>query len=114
MSQYIPDRGDVINLSFDPALGREQRGYRPALVLSLKEFNRFGTALLCPITQGGNFARAGGWTVSLQGGGNETQGVALCNQIRTIDWKERQAKYIESLPNFITDEVLARVITLLE
>lgn len=114
MSRYTPKRGDIINLSFDPALGREQQGKRPALVLSPAEFNRFGVALVCPITQGGNFSRGKGWTVSLQGCGTDTQGVALCNQIRTIDWQERRAKYIETVPDYITDEVLARVVTLLE
>lgn len=114
MSRFTPKRGDIIKLSFDPALGKEQHGYRPAFVLSPVEFNRFGSVLLCPITQGGNFARNNHWAVPLMVAGTETQGVILCNQIRTVDYKARQARLVESVPDVLTDEVLARAITLLE
>lgn len=114
MSRFTPERGDIIQLSFDPSLGNEQQGHRPALVLSPREFNRFGSALLCPITQGGNFARNNHWAVPLMGTGTETQGVVLCNQVRTVDYKARQARRLESVPDILIEEVLARVITLLE
>lgn len=114
MSLYIPKRGDIIKLSFDPALGIEQQGFRPALVLSPYEFNRFGGVLICPITQGGNFARKNHWAVPLMGSGTETQGVVLCNQVRTVDYKVRQAQFAESAPETLVEEVIARVQTLLE
>lgn len=107
-------RGDVIALPFDPALGTEQQGTRPALVLSPATFNRLGQALVCPITQGGNFARGSGWAVSLTGTGMLTAGVVLCNQVRTLDWRVRQARFIEAAPADLVDEVLARVQTLLD
>ena len=108
------ERGDIIALPFDPALGVEQQGTRPALVLSPAAFNRLGQALVCPITQGGNFARNGGWAVSLSGTGTQTQGVVLCNQVRSLDWRIRQARWIEAAPAYLVDEVIARVQTLLE
>lgn len=114
MSSYVPKRGDILKFSFDPALGIEQQGFRPALVLSPYAFNRFGSVLVCPITQGGNFSRNNQWAVTLMGTGTETQGVVLCNQMRTIDHQARQARYIETVPDSLMDEVLARVITLLD
>lgn len=114
MSAYIPKRGDIIRVSFDPALGIEQQGLRPALVLSPTAFNRFGGVLVCPITQGGNFARNNHWAVPLMGTGTETQGVILSNQVRTIDYKARGARFVEAVPVSLVDEVLARVATLLE
>lgn len=109
-----PKRGDIVRLSLDPALGIEQQGARPVLVLSPEAFNRHGGALICPITQGGSFARNNHWAVPLMGSGTETQGVVLANQVRTVDWKVRGARYVESAPVGLVDEVLARVAVLLE
>ena len=114
MALYVPDRGDIIHLSFDPSLGSEQRGARYALVLSPKLFNRLGMCMACPITQGGNFARGQAWVVSLTGTGLNAQGVVLCNQARMLDWKVRKASFSESAPDYVTQEVLARLIALLE
>ena len=61
------DRGDIVNVPLDPALGHEQRGTRPGLVLTTKEFNKLGDVLVAPITQGGDFARYAGFAVSLTG-----------------------------------------------
>ena len=110
----IPRRGDIVRLTLDPALGTEQQGVRPVLVLSPEAFNRHGSALISPITQGGRFARTNHWAVPLMGSGTETQGVVLTNQVRTVDWKARGARHIESAPQALVDEVLARVIVLLE
>ena len=84
------------------------------LVLTVAEFNRFGLALVAPITQGGQFARENGFTVSLQGSGGNIQGVVLCNQIRMLDFKQRGSKMIESAAAEVVDDVLARVSVLLE
>lgn len=67
-----------------------------------------------PITQGGGFARTNRWAVPLMGSGTETQGVVLANQARTVDWRARGARHIESAPPTLVDEVLARVMVLLE
>jgi mRNA-degrading endonuclease toxin of MazEF toxin-antitoxin module len=109
---YVPRRGDVIRLDFDPSAGHEQQGTRPALVLSPEAFNAFGMALACPITRGGAFARGKAWTVALAG--QQTDGVVLCNQVRTVDWKARRAHFIEAVPTEVIDDVLARVATLIE
>lgn len=109
----VVDRGDIVHLSFDPALGREQRGTRPALVLSLKAFNQLGDALVAPISQGGDFARHAGFAVSLTGTGCRTQGVALINKIRMIDLGARQARLIERAPPEIIEEALGRLSGLL-
>ena len=98
MKRGIPDRGDVLNLDLDPVKGHEQRGKRPVLVLSVSEFNRFGLILVCPITQGGGFAREHGFAVPLSGAGTRTQGY----------------EFSESLPGNLVEEVLARVRTLVD
>lgn len=111
---YIPRRGDIVRLDFDPSAGHEQQGTRPALVLSPQAFNRFGMALACPVTRGGAFARGQAWTVPLAGAGLVTDGVVLCNQLRTVDWKARRAQFIEAVPADLVADVLARVATLIE
>jgi mRNA interferase ChpB len=104
----------VLHLDLEPTKGREQRGKRLVLVLSVWEFNRFGLILACPITQGGEFAREQGFAVSLSGAGTKSQGVVLCHQARTLDYKERAAEWLEKVPEELVDEVLARVRVLLD
>ena len=111
---WVPRRGDIIRLDFDPSAGHEQQGTRPALVLSPEAFNRFGMALACTVTRGGAFARGHAWTVPLSGVGLATDGVVLCNQVRTVDWKARRAQLIEAVPTGLIADVLARVATLIE
>lgn len=109
------DRGDIVIVNLEPTLGREQTGEsRPALVLSTSVFNVMGVVLVAPITQGGDFARYAGFAVPLSGSGTKTQGVALVNQIRMLDLEERGAKKIESAPDFVTDDALARLQAILD
>lgn len=110
--RYTPRRGDIVRLAFDPASGHEQQGARPALIVSPEAFNRFGLALACPITHSGAFARGKAWTVPLSG--LATDGVVLCNQVKTLDWKARRAELIEVAPTESVAEVIARVMALLE
>ncbi|MDH2927544.1 type II toxin-antitoxin system PemK/MazF family toxin [Lonepinella koalarum] len=106
----IPKRGDIIHLQFDPATGREMQGNHYALVISNHYFNRQGLAVVCPISQGNaNFARSHGTLVSLMGAGTHTQGAIHCHQIKSLDWKARQAKPKESVPDFIMDDIQARL-----
>lgn len=114
LKRGVPDRGDVLHIDLDPTKGREQLGKRYVLVLSPADFNRFGLVLVCPITQGGGFAREHGFAVSLSAAGTRTQGIVLCHQVRTLDCKERGASWVETLPEEIVDDVLARVRTLLD
>jgi mRNA interferase ChpB len=108
------ERGDIYGVNLDPTAGHEQRGRRPVLVISRASFNRLGVALVCPISQGGEFARSAGWTVALAAAGTRTQGVVLCHQSRTVDLKARKAKRIETAPGEIVDEVLAKLQTILD
>ena len=114
MRRGIPDRGDILHVDLDPTKGQEQQGRRFVLVLTPATFNRFGLMLVCPVTQGGAFAREHGFAVSLSGAGTRTQGVVLCHQTRTLDFRERGATWVESLPSDIVEDVLARVRTLLD
>ena len=70
--------------------------------------------MIIPITQGGGFARHAGFAVTLSGAGTQTQGVMLCNQIRTVDLEARLAKRIESVPEVVILDALARVQTLFD
>lgn len=110
----IPGRGEIWHVNLNPVAGKEQQGLRPVLVVSDKEFNRSGLVLVCPVTQGGNQARFAGFAVSLMNTGTETQGVAMCNQLRTIDYVARAARFVEDAPDCVIDDVLARLQTLLD
>ena len=107
---YIPERGDVIWISFNPQVGHEQAGRRPAVVLSPKAYNgKVGLAILCPIT---NQAKGYPFEVELPGEIDVT-GVILSDQVKSLDWRVRKAEFKESLPEEVIDEVLAKLGTLL-
>lgn len=108
------DRGDIVSVPLDPAIGHEQRGTRPALVLTTKEFNKLGDVLIAPITQGGDFARYAGFAVTLTGAGCKTQGVALVNKIRMLDLAARKARKIERAPQEVIDDAVGRLTALLD
>ncbi|MBE2222459.1 MAG: endoribonuclease MazF [Anaerolineae bacterium] len=107
---YIPQRGDVIWINFDPQAGHEQAGHRPAVVLSPKAYNqKVGLAILCPIT---NQAKGYPFEVSLPENMGIT-GVILSDQVKSLDWRVRQAAFKVSLPDDVVDKVLAKLGTLL-
>jgi mRNA interferase ChpB len=109
------ERGDIVRVSFNPSMGREQQGeMRPALVLSTRAFNALGTALVAPITQGGNLARFAGFAVTLMGSGTQTQGVVLVNAVRILDLEGRGAKKIEAAPASVVEDALARLRTIID
>jgi mRNA-degrading endonuclease toxin of MazEF toxin-antitoxin module len=108
------ERGDVFHVDLNPIQGREQAGARYVVIVSPKAFNVLGTPLVCPITQGGTFARHAGFAVPLSGAGTQTQGVVFCNQMRVLDLQARKARFIESVPDFIMDEVLTKLLPLFE
>ena len=115
VSARLFDRGDIVRVSLNPTVGRELQGeMRPALVLSPRKFNALGTALVAPITQGGNTARYAGFAVSLMGSGSETQGVVLVNAVRMLDLEQRGARKVETAPAALAEEVLARLRTILD
>ena len=95
-------------VSLDPTEGREQRGSRPVLVVSATAFN-MATQLpvVCPMTNGGDFARRIGFAVTLNG--IKTTGVVRCDQPRVLDLTTRHARKVDTLPVDLMDEVLARL-----
>lgn len=108
------DRGDIVNVSLDTVSGHEQRGSRPAMVLTTKEFNQLGDTLVAPITQGGDFSRYAGFAITLTGTGCRTQGVALVNKIRMLDLVARKARKVERAPQEVIDDALGRLMVLLD
>ena len=115
VKQSVFDRGDIVRVCLNPTAGREIKGeYRPCLVLSPKAFNRLGITLIAPITQGGNYARVEGFTVTLMGSGTDTQGVVLISGIRMADLTARKATKVENAPPEIVDEVLAILATVID
>ena len=107
---YIPQRGDIVYLEFDPASGREMKGPHFGLVLSGKVFNQQGLAMICPISQGAAAAaRTYGTIVTLMGAGTDTLGAVHCHQLKSLDWRARKVRLKEKLPQPILDEVLSRV-----
>jgi len=101
----IPDRGDVILLSFDPTLGHEQAGFRPALVLSPALYNKAsGLCLICPIT---TKIKGYPFEVALDGA-KKTSGVALADQVRSIDWQARKVKVTDRISATALSQVLAK------
>lgn len=104
------DRGEIWLVSLDPIAGHEQSGKSPVLIVSKASFNKHTRLpVVVPITSGGNFARAAGFTVSLDGVGTKTTGVIRCDQPRTIDMSARNGKRLECIPDAVVNEVLARL-----
>jgi mRNA-degrading endonuclease toxin of MazEF toxin-antitoxin module len=108
------DRGDIYHVDLDPAKGKEQKGARYVLIVSPRAFNRGGTSLVCPITQGGTYARHQGFAVSLSGAGTNAQGIILCNQPRILDVAARNGRFVEKAPDYVVDDVIAKLQTLLD
>ena len=106
-------RGDIYLVSLDPTEGHEQQGTRPVLIVSPDKFNALTKVpIVVPITSGGNFARTAGFAVSLDSAGTRTKGVVRCDQPRPIDLSARKARKLESVPDAIIDDVLARIVAL--
>ena len=105
------NRGDIYLVSLDPAHGHEQSGSRPVLIVTPAAFNA-ATKLpvVLPITNQGGFARRMGFAVPITG--IRTTGVIRCDQPRTLDLTARRGRKIDTLPEDIMEEVLARLATL--
>jgi mRNA interferase MazF len=107
---YIPDLGDIVWLSFDPQSGHEQAGRRPALVLTSKEYNdKTSLAIVCPITsQIKKFP-----FVILLPHDITIKGVVLTDQVKSMDWRARQAEYAETLAPDVVEKVQEKLRLLL-
>ncbi|MDR1323089.1 MAG: endoribonuclease MazF [Candidatus Margulisbacteria bacterium] len=105
MVNYAPDRGDIVWLDFSPQSGHEQRGVRPALVISPKAYNlKIGLALFCPIT-----SKAKGYPFEVPIKTRKINGVVLADQLRNLDWQVRRAKFIAKAEADIIAETLGKL-----
>lgn len=103
MARYVPAKGDVVAVSIDPQSGHEQKGRRPALVISNDPFNRrTGLAVVCPIT---NTRRDFPFHVPLPEATSVT-GFVMVEQVKSIDYRARRVKFIEKVPQPILNEAL--------
>ena len=110
MTTYVPSRGDLVWINFNPQVGHERAGRRPALILSPANYNsKVGLAFLCPITskiKGYPFEVALPQKLSVNV-------VILSDQVKNLDWKSKNVELIGKLNNKSVDEVLQRLHTLL-
>lgn len=107
---YVPERGDLVWVNFDPQAGREQAKIRPALVLSPLIYNKPSELfIVCPIT-----SRIKGYPYEVMIPEDcEIQGVILADQIRNMDWKARNAEFIDKIPEEVLEQVLLKLETLI-
>lgn len=108
---YSPQRGDFVWLAFQPQAGHEQAGRRPALVLSPRSYNaRAGLALACPVTR-----QVKGYPFEVVvAGGAPVEGAVLADQVRSVDWRAREAQLIGRASATVLAEVLAKLQVLLD
>ena len=106
MDAYVPHRGDLVWLAFQPQAAHEQSGHRPALVLSPRTYNRrTGLFLACPIT-----SKSKGYPFEVAiPDGVPVSGVVLSDQIKSLDWKARQASLAGRVSMDLVDEVVALI-----
>ena len=104
MAAYVPRKGDFIALTFDPQSGHEQRGRRPALVVSNDLFNKHtGLCIACPIT---STRRDYPFHVSIPEG-QEVTGFVMVEQVKSIDFRSRKARRIGKAPAQVLEEALS-------
>ncbi|AEM49107.1 toxin of the ChpA-ChpR toxin-antitoxin system, endoribonuclease [Acidithiobacillus ferrivorans] len=107
-SSYIPEAGDIVWLQFDPQAGHEQKGHRPALVLTPASYNgKTGLMICCPMT-----TQTKGYPFEVQITG-KSPGVALADQVKSMDWKERQARFKGQATPQELDEARAKACVLI-
>jgi mRNA interferase MazF len=101
--RYVPKKGDFITLSFDPQAGHGQKGRRPALVVSNDLFNQHtGLAIVCPIT---NTDRGFPFHLPVPTGSSLT-GFVMVEQVKSVDYAMRRAKFVERAPDRFVEDVL--------
>ncbi|MBI4636717.1 MAG: endoribonuclease MazF [Candidatus Rokubacteria bacterium] len=111
VAAYVPARGDVIWLQFNPQAGHEQAGHRPAVVISPSSYNRrVGLALCCPVT-----SQVKGYPFEvLLPPGLGVEGAILSDQIKSLDWRVRKARRIGNLPAEVLQETVGKILALVE
>jgi mRNA interferase MazF len=109
--QVVPDRGDIVWLTFDPQAGHEQAGRRPALVLSPASYNdKVGLALMCPIT-----SRSKGYPFEVHLPADlSVTGVILADQVKNLDWRARRATVAGTVPLSVVEHVRGLIHVLID
>ena len=104
--KYIPSRGDIVWLDFNPRTGREQAGHRPAIVISPTQFNSLSSLVfVCTIT-----SKVKGFSFEVPLPDQmQTKGVVLINHLRNVDWKTRGTRLIEQAPISVIEEICAKL-----
>jgi mRNA interferase MazF len=107
---YAPSRGEVVWLQFEPQAGHEQSGRRPAVIVSPQKYNqKVGLCLCCPVT-----STAKGYPFEVELPADlPVEGVVLCDQLKSLDWKARRAGTIGALPGRTVKEIQARILALI-
>ena len=109
--RYVPGRGDIVWLRFSPMTGHEQAGRRPALVISPRAYNRrVGLALVCPVT---SQVKGYPFEVVLPEG-LKAQGAILSDQVKSLDWRVRGAKWVCTVPREILEQTVGRILALVD
>ncbi|MDO8594011.1 MAG: type II toxin-antitoxin system PemK/MazF family toxin [bacterium] len=109
VTRYIPERGDIIWLTFGRTKGHEQRGRRPALILSTADYQQAsGLAVVCPIT---SVIKPYPFRVEFRG--EQVSGVIIADQVQSVAWQERRPEYIESASDTVRLEVIKKIVTLI-
>ena len=107
---YVPDAGDLVWLTFDPQTGHEQKGRRPALIVSPRVYNsKARLAIACPVT---NQSNGYPFEVPLPVDGN-VSGVVLADQVKSLDWQARQVEFAAKAPTEVLTGVRERLRVLL-
>jgi mRNA interferase MazF len=110
-NRYIPERGDIVWLDFDPQAGHEQAGRRPAFVLSPAAYNgKTGLMLCCPIT---SQVKGYPFEVAVEGV-TKARGVILADQVKSLDWQVRRAEKLGKVTKPVLEEVIDKVRAILE
>ena len=108
--KYIPDRGDIVWLDFNPQSGHEQKGRRPAIVISPALYNeKTNLAIFCPIT-----TQIKGYPFEVNVSEKKIEGVVLADQVKSLDWKQRNAKFIVKSKDDVTNLVLQKLSLLIK
>jgi len=109
--EYVPERGDTVWITLSPQTGHEQAGRRPAVILSPRSYNeKVGLAILCPIT---NQVKGYPFEVLIPAGLG-VSGAVLSDQVKSLDWRVRNAEFICALPSKTMSQILEKLNTLLK
>jgi mRNA interferase MazF len=110
VAKYVPERGDLVWIAFDPQAGHEQSGRRPGLVITPLSYNaKVGLALICPVT-----SQVKGYPFEVALPKGRIDGVVLADQIRSLDWAARGAEKASQVDENVLNEVLAKIAALVQ